>query len=167
MVAIHSFCRLFLFCLVLHLAACSNGKTLPPPVDKVGDWVPPPPVTTGFDAADPRKHMAGLCELTVDNSRNDFDVLAKLYRLDTGEEKDLARVFNLRTGESIRVKPILAGRYDLRFRNLATGDIHKTDPMDFEERTTSTGTEYSTVTFTLYAVPGGNTRTTRIPESEF
>ena len=142
---------------------CGSSSKVDKPIPS--KWIPPPPISTGFDASDPRRLIGGKSELTVDNSRNDYDVMVKLYNIESSPT--VARVFNIRAGGTFVVREIVPGNYDLRFRNLKTGNIQKTEPIFFEEKRTSTGIQYSTVSFTLYTVKSGNAKMTAIDEAQF
>lgn len=61
----------------------------------------------------------------------------------------------------------MAGRYDVRYRDLTTGGLSKTEEFILEERATYSGTSYSTLSMTLYKVANGNMTTESIDESEF
>lgn len=154
---------ILVLCLLLIITGCGyNASPTRPAPPK---WVPPPPVMTGFVDSDPKKFVGGYSELTVDNSRNDHDVMVKFYRLDNPPE--VSRIFTIQAGGTFLVKQIKVGTYDIRFRNLKTGNIQKTEPFVFEERRTATGVEYSGYSFTLYTVRSGNAKTQSIDESQF
>ena len=61
----------------------------------------------------------------------------------------------------------MTGRYDVRYRDLDTGGLSKTEEFILEEKKTYSGTSYSNLTLTLYKVANGNMTTEAIDESEF
>lgn len=108
----------------------------------------------------------GLSEVTVDNSSGDADVLVKLINL-TGTHPTTARVFYIPAGGQFSAHDLRAGVYDVRYRNLVSGEFAKSRPIMLEEHATASGVRYSAFTLTLYKRRDGNTRMTRIAEEEF
>lgn len=62
---------------------------------------------------------------------------------------------------------VTAGAYDIRYRDLASGVLTRSEPFDVEERRTAEGIEYSEMTMTLYKVADGNFQTYDLAEEEF
>lgn len=134
--------------------AATAHVTKPAPVEKPEPIVKPKPVTkpkpiepvakigvmTGYDYDHPILNTDGLCEYTVDNTRNDMPVYARIY--------------------------LSPGTYELRYMELYENDVppygNKSEPITLEQY----GTSYSTVSLTLYKVYNGNTTTTRIDASD-
>jgi len=108
----------------------------------------------------------GLSTITVDNSQNDSDVFVKLIYLE-GADPLPTRVFFIPAFSSYTLKNVSIGRYDIRYRDLDTGNLSRTDPFNIKEVPTSTGTQYDSLTMTLYKVHNGNMQTYGIDESEF
>jgi hypothetical protein len=122
----------------------------------------PWPTSASYVAGYKRLHTNGLSTVTVDNARNDSDVFVKLVFLDKTQAYPV-RVFFIPAHSSYTVNKIRVGTYDVRYRNLSTGGISRTEPFSL----TSDGVEYSNITMTLYKVPRGNMKTYAISETEF
>ena len=121
---------------------------------------------TGYDPQFNQKNNGGLSNLTIDNTRNDYPVYVKLYSLKAGNPTAI-RAFYVQKGGSFTLDNITAGLYDVRYRNLQTGNLSKTEQFNLTEIKTATGTNYSDVRFTLYTVANGNTRMSKIGEDQF
>ena len=134
-----------------------------PPVAPSGyPW----PQTAGYIDGYPVHRAGGLGSVTVDNVQNNTDVFAKLVSLD-GPRPHPVRHFYIPAGSQFTVHAIRPGRYDVRFRDLNSGDISRTDPFTLTEIKTPAGFSYDTTTLTLYKVRNGNMQTHSIPETEF
>lgn len=121
---------------------------------------------TGYDPQFKQKNTGGLCQLTIDNKSNNYPVYVKLYELYSGNATAV-RAFYVQKNDAFIAKDINPGLYDVRYRNLQDGNLSKTEQFDLKQIKTSTGTQYSTVSFTLYTVSGGNTRMSNIGEDQF
>lgn len=108
----------------------------------------------------------GMSSLTVDNTQNDSDVFVKLVNLDVIAPKPV-RHFFIRAGSQFRAGTVVAGNYDIRYRDLNSGSLSRSDAFTLTETTTYEGTRYSDMTMTLYKVRNGNMKTHGLDESEF
>ncbi|TVQ05871.1 MAG: J domain-containing protein [Leptolyngbya sp. DLM2.Bin27] len=108
----------------------------------------------------------GYSNVIIDNSQNSSDVFVKLFSLDADPPTPV-RVFFIRADEKFTIEDIKAGNYDIRYRDLDSGALARTDPFDLREIETLEGIEFSEVTLTLYEVYGGNMRMHSISENEF
>jgi len=124
------------------------------------------PYSSGYIAGYERLNASGLASITIDNTRNESDVLLKVVSLDAGEPLAVRVVF-IRARDSLKIRSIDRGRYDIRYRDLDSGAISKSDSFDIVQIEDADGTRYSDLTITLYKVEHGNMHTVRIPESEF
>jgi len=68
----------------------------------------------------------GASEIIIDNTRNNADVFVKLYDLN-GQEPLPVRFFYIPKEDSFSLKDISPGRYDLRYKDLDSGLLFKTD----------------------------------------
>lgn len=149
------------------VAASNNTSSYSKPTSSAkSSFVPILNKPTGYDPQFNQKNNGGLSNLTIDNTRNDYPVYVKLYSLKAGNPTAV-RAFYVQKGDSFTLDSITAGLYDVRYRNLQTGNLSKTEQFDLKQIETSTGTKYSTVSFTLYTVSGGNTRMSNIGEDQF
>lgn len=121
---------------------------------------------TGYDPNFKQQNLSGLSNITIDNSRNDYPVYVKLCSLKAGNPTAV-RAFYVQKRESFTLKNINAGLYDIRYRNLQTGNLSKIGQFNLTETKTSTGPQYSEGRFTLYTVANGNTKISKIGEDQF
>ena len=126
----------------------------------------PWPKTAGYVRGYQRLHGDGLSTVTVDNSQNDSDVFVKLVAF-VGSNADPVRVFFIPSGGQFKTISIRKGRYDVRYRNLSTGTLQRSEPFDLEEVPAQDSVQYSNMTLTLYKVLNGNMKTYPIDEGEF
>lgn len=126
----------------------------------------PWPVVAGYIPGFKPLNKGGYSKITIDNSRNDSDVFVKL--VDIGGAKAFpVRVLFIPKGGKFTVSDIKVGRYDVRYRDLDTGGLAKSEQFLIEENQSYSGVEYTDMTMTLYKVRNGNMQTYSIPESEF
>lgn len=107
----------------------------------------------------------GLCQVIVDNSKNSGDVLVKLYALDQGSTP--VRTFFIPAYSSFKLENVDAGQYDIRYRDLDSGALARSEPFSLKQTVEAEGTRYSVYTMTLYTVANGNLNTYPISETEF
>ena len=60
-----------------------------------------------------------------------------------------------------------AGQYDLRYRDLNTGGLSRSESFEIKETHTDDGVQYSSLTMTLYKVQDGNFQTYDLADGEF
>jgi len=132
----------------------------------------PWPATASYIRGEEILSNDGLSSVTVDNSRLSSDVFGKLVSLDNSLLEGLGigvtvRSFYIPAGGSFRLDSVTPGNYDVRYRDLSTGNLSRSEPFNLTERDVSGGTEFSNITMTLYQVRDGNMRTFKISEREF
>ncbi len=113
-----------------------------------------------------RLHTGGLSSVTVDNSRNDSDVFVKLISLD-GPQAYPVRIFFIPAYGTFTLNKVKAGSYDVRYRDLGTGALSRSESFTLEETPMANGTQFSNLTMTLYKVQHGNMKTYGLSEAEF
>ena len=59
------------------------------------------------------------------------------------------------------------GNYDIRYRDLNSGGVFRTDRFNLQEVQTVGGVQFSKITLSLYKIRGGNMKTHSISENEF
>lgn len=126
----------------------------------------PWPRTASYLAGEPQTHTAGYSELTIDNGRNSSDVFLKLVALQGSVARPARQVY-IPAHAQFTIKKLTPGRYDVRYKDLNSGGLSRSEPMVLTETTTSRGTEYSVITLTLYKVVNGNAATFPLSEDEF
>lgn len=140
-----------------------KSKTGQKPTDDKGR---PFPTKSGYLKGYPALSRGGYSSVTVDNSQNNSDVFVKLFSLNTTPPKAV-RVFFIRANNKFTVKDIKAGSYDVRYRNLDSKGLAKTEQFDLKEIKDGRKIKFSGITLTLYKVIDGNMQTQPISENEF
>ena len=125
----------------------------------------PFPSISGYIAGYPRQLQDGYSSITIDNSRSDSDVFVKLFSL--GTRSLPVQVFFIRAHDIFTIESMRAGQYDIRYRNLNSGLLLRTDPFELHELIDQTGVTYSDFRLSLYTVNGGNMQVHQISEQEF
>jgi hypothetical protein len=126
----------------------------------------PFPTESGPIANYPVQFTDGYSKVTVDNSQNGSDVFVKLFSRDRMPEAPI-RVFFIRAGESFTEDKVRAGNYDVRYRDLDSGGLSRTESFNLKEIDNGREIQSSDLRLTLYKVPGGNMQTHQIAENEF
>jgi len=140
----------------------SVGFVRPPTAPNGSPW----PMDAGYVSGYQKLHVNGLSTVTVDNNRNDSDVFVKLVALD-GPTAYPVRQFFIPANQQFTVNKVRAGNYDIRYRDLSTGELSRSEPFKIEEIREADGISYSSFTMTLYKVQNGNMQTYGLAESEF
>ena len=138
------------------------------PVPAPVPLIPKANVVTQYLPNAPRLNSDGLCEITIDNTQNDYPVYVRIWNLD-GKPKAV-RSINVRQGDSFTAKSFSPGRYDIRYTRIYENEVassaSKSEPFELEQIQQKDGISYSTMSLTLYRVRHGNTRTSSIPMTE-
>ena len=124
-------------------------------------------VITGYDSSKPVLNDTGLCELTIDNSRNDMPVYVRVWDMDSYLP---VRAFYIAQGDEFTAYDLTPGTYEVRYIELYDNDFPssgaKSELFELEQIESAYGVQYSQMSLTLYKVRNGNTRTTSIPASQ-
>lgn len=126
----------------------------------------PWPIAAAYVNQYPRLHTNGLSSVTIDNSQNDSDVFVKLVSL-SGQQAFPVRTIFIPGRGIFKINRIRAGSYDIRYKDLSSGGLSRSESFTLEETSTEGGIRYSNSTMTLYKVPHGNMQTYGLSESEF
>lgn len=155
-----------------------SDYTLPPPDIPIPTprpvWVRPETAPNGLPWPTSASYLPGFrilnndghSEVTIDNSRNDSDVFVKLFSLQ-GRRPFPVRHFFIPAYGSFTLYFVSAGKYDVRYRDLTTGRLARSESFELEETETYYGVQYSRMTMTLYKVRNGNMETYPLSEDEF
>lgn len=111
-------------------------------------------------------HTSGYSKVTIDNSKNGSDVFVKLVSIDGSSAYPVREFFIVAYG-SFTLNKITSGSYDIRYRDLDSGALSRSEPFSLEETNMDDGVQFSTITMTLYKIKNGNMKTYTISESEF
>jgi curved DNA-binding protein CbpA len=146
----------------------ATSAPLPPKYERpaVSPNGKPWPNSASYIAGAARLRNDGLSRLTVDNTRNASDIHGKLVAVDNPVDSPV-REFFIPAGQKFEITRIRAGSYDVRYRDLETGALSKSEQFILTERATQNGRQFSNITMTLYKVTDGNMQTFRIQEGEF
>ncbi|MBM4428681.1 MAG: J domain-containing protein, partial [Chloroflexi bacterium] len=126
----------------------------------------PWPSKAGYIKGFKQLHMGGHSRIHVDNSQSNFDAFIKLVYLD-GPSAYPVRVFFIPAYKSFTISKINAGSYDLRYRDLSSGALFRTESFQINEESNEQGVRYTRMTLTIYKLPSGNMQTTPISEDQF
>ena len=126
----------------------------------------PWPTQASYVKGYPQTNSNGLSTVTIDNGQNNSDVFVKLVSL-TGNFAKPARFVFIPAHGRFTIKAVTPGSYDVRYRDLVSGYLSRSEQFTLEEKKTSRGTQYSDLTLTLYKVQNGNMTTYNLAEDEF
>lgn len=126
----------------------------------------PWPIRASYVNGYERLYTNGLSSVTVDNTQNSSDVFVKLVSLD-GDKAFPVRILFIPAYSQFTVNNVRAGSYDVRYRDLDSGVLAKSESFQLTETSAYDGIQYSNITMTLYKVLHGNMQTYGISESEF
>jgi len=124
------------------------------------------PASASYLDGFPQLRTDGRSKVTVDNSRNDSDVFVKLVSIHT-EGSLPVRVCFIPAHERFTLENVTAGQYDIRYRDLDSGGLSRSEVFEAKEISTEDGVEYSVLTMTLYKVAHGNMQTYGLDEADF
>jgi hypothetical protein len=139
-----------------------TGYVRPPNAPNGHAW----PARSGYVDGYPQLNKGGLSDVTIDNSRNDADMFAKLVSLDGPTALPVRTVF-VAARARLRIVGLSIGTYDLRYRNLATGGLLRAPAFILEEVPAGGAAQHSVTTVPLYAAGAGNMQTYELGEAEF
>jgi hypothetical protein len=90
----------------------------------------PFPSKSGYIAGYPRELDNGSSSLTIDNSASgNPDLFVKLFTPDSSPPKAV-RFFFVRAGDKFTIDNLTAGKFDIRYLNLDTGERVRTESLD-------------------------------------
>jgi hypothetical protein len=111
-------------------------------------------------------YSGGYSTVSIDNSRNRFDVYVKLVA-SFDPAGGAARIAYIPAYQSFTMRDIRAGEYEIRYMNLDSNNAFKSNTFSLTEESMPDGIQYSQITMTLYTVPNGNTRMQPIAAEQF
>ena len=133
-------------------SAAPNGEPWP----SSSDYVP------GY----PQHNINGLSQVVIDNSKSNADAFVKVVSVAEIEPKVVRNVF-IQASDRFTVNNLRAGTYELRYENLDSGVLMRSEVFALEESAISSGTRYSTVTLTLRSKPDESMNTFSLTRDEF
>ncbi|MGY4379752.1 J domain-containing protein [Bradyrhizobium barranii] len=126
----------------------------------------PWPLMAAYVPGYSRLNTDGNSRVTVDNGQNDSDVFVKLISLDIANAFPV-RQFYIPAGRSFTLENVRQGRYDVRYRDLNSGALSRSEQFSLTETRTYEGIRYSDMSLTLYKVRNGNMQTYTLADDEF
>jgi hypothetical protein len=126
----------------------------------------PWPTLDGYLSTYPRIHENGFSTVTVDNSQSDSDVFVQLVSLD-GENTLPVRTFFIHAHGSFTLRHITPGNYSIRYRDLVSGHLSRSDTFKLVEISSNGRTQYSNAKISLHKVRSGNLKMYELPETAF
>lgn len=126
----------------------------------------PWPAGADYLAGAPQVNNDGLSTVAVDNSQTSSDFHVKMVFLDAPQAYP-AREFYIPARATFTMEQVRAGQYDLRYRNLETGVLTRSDPISVQQQVTASGNSFQHVRVTLYSVVNGNMQTHQLNEKDF
>jgi hypothetical protein len=94
--------------------------------------VEPRPEQSGYITGSRRLGFGGHSRVTIDNVHGGSDVLLKLVDIG-GESRRTVRTIFLRAGDKFTIESVRAGTYDIRYRDLDSGRLSKSQPFTLHE----------------------------------
>lgn len=143
--------------------APSRQLYLRPPFAPNGE---PWPTRAGYLAGYPRLHSDGLSTITIDNGSNDSDVFVKLVAIQANSTFPVRHLF-IPARSKMRLNSVRVGLYDIRYQELSSGHLLRSESFDLDEIQEPDGVRFSNVTMTLYKVANGNFQTYPLSANEF
>lgn len=126
----------------------------------------PWPKEADYLAGSTQLNQSGLSSVTVDNTLSANDYHVKLVYLDAPQAYPVRDMY-IPAHAMFKVERINAGHYDLRYRNLDTGELVRSDPLTLYETYVDSTRTFQNLKVTLYSVAHGNMQTHPIREKEF
>jgi hypothetical protein len=113
-----------------------------------------------------QRAFGGLSKVTIDNTGGGSNVYVKLCRPDIDRCDDVRHAY-IPQGASFTMVNIAPGVYDVRYRDLTSGQIARSEPIQLQQKQEVEGTKFSVIRLTLYRVAGGNTSFAPLTEEQF
>jgi curved DNA-binding protein CbpA len=124
------------------------------------------PSTADYVEGYPIEGVGGLSSVTIDNTGNTSDVFLKLVQ-HTGSETVPIRTCYIPARSLFTFSTVRAGRYHVRYRDLNTGVLSKSEEFDLIEKSANGKTEFSKFNIPLYQVPLGGEMTDLFADPDF
>jgi len=133
-------------------AAAPNGEPWPSSSDYIGGYH--------------QRNTNGLSQVVLDNSKNSTDAFVKIVSVSETAPRVVRSIF-LQASDRFTVNNLRAGNYEIRYQNLDTGILMRSEVFALEESAIASGTRYSTVTLTLRSRPDETMNTFSLAPEEF
>ncbi|OLL29213.1 hypothetical protein BTH42_23450 [Burkholderia sp. SRS-W-2-2016] len=147
-------------------ASAAAGTSAVAPARPLAPNGTPWPTEAGYIAGEAIRQNSGHWQVTVDNARNDFGVFAKLTWVDSIAHVPV-RQFYIPAGASFTLSDITPGNYDIRYQDVMTGSLFKSESFNFPEQGAASEVEAGDLRITLYPATDGAVRPVPIAEADF
>jgi hypothetical protein len=124
------------------------------------------PQSAGYVYGYPVLAQPGLSTVTIDNSSNSNEAFVKLMTIDAGTPVAVRHFFIPAHGQ-FTLSNVRAGSYDIRYKDLDSGQMTRSESFTLIETPTEDGTSYSNLRMTLYKVRNGNMQSYGISAADF
>jgi hypothetical protein len=124
------------------------------------------PSSSDYVAGYQQRNTNGLSQVVIDNTKNNSDAFVRIVSVGESEPKVVRNVF-IQASDRFTAGNLRAGTYEIRYQNLDSGTLMRSEVFALEESAISSGTRYSTVTLTLRTRPDENMNTYALPSEEF
>jgi len=114
----------------------------------------------------PQKATEGLSKLIVDNVSGSANVYLKLCEAGAQRCEGLRHVF-IPLGATFALSELPAGAYELRYRDLTSGQTAKSEPIVLSQVKDEHGARFSVVRVSLYRLTSGNVAFSPLAEEQF
>lgn len=111
----------------------------------------PWPIQAGEIAGYPVDCADGKSVVTIDNSRNPADVFVKLVWLEKDAATPVRHLYVPAFG-MFNCKSVRKGKYELRYLDLSSGLVSRSEPFDLVETRTDRAVNYSVMKITLFKI---------------
>jgi len=132
-------------------------------------WSPngkPWPTHASYLEDKPQQATGGLSKLIIDNVSGTANVHVKLCEAGAQRCDGLRHVF-IPFGDSFTLNEIPAGSYELRYRDLTSGQTVKSEPIVLGQVQDEQGARFSVVRVSLYRLTSGNLAFSPVAEEQF
>jgi hypothetical protein len=113
-----------------------------------------------------QRNTNGLSQVVIDNTQNRSDAYVKVVSVGDSEPKVVRNVF-IQAADRFTVSNLRAGAYEVRYQNLDSGRLLRSEVFALEESAIASGSRYSTVTLTLHTRADEGMNTFDLPKEQF
>jgi hypothetical protein len=126
----------------------------------------PWPTRAGYLSDMPILNTDGYCKVQIDNSGNSSDVHVKLVDMSEAVAYPVREIY-IPAGSRFTATNLSAGTYQVRYRDLMTGALARTESFELTETRHGDRIRSSVAIWTLYKVVDGNAQLYPIDENQF
>jgi curved DNA-binding protein CbpA len=113
-----------------------------------------------------QRNTNGLSQVVIDNTHNRSDAYVKVVSVGDSEPRVVRNIF-IQASDRFTVANLRAGTYEVRYQNLDSGRLLRSEVFALEESAIASGSRYSTVTLTLRTRADEAMNTFDLPKEQF